>query len=140
MSLPTIHPAAFSPMPDAVGRAAALREPAPAGFAADLDAAVAADRTGDRAAEARQVAEQLVSTTFIEPVLALLREANQAAGPFAPSSTERRFTPFLDQHLAERIVRGANFPLVDRITEDLLLANRAGAELPAVEDHDHAST
>jgi Rod binding domain-containing protein len=74
--------------------------------------------SGDRQ-QLRGAAEQLVASSFIQPILAQLRESPFAAGPFAPGLTERQFTPLLDQHLADRIVRGANLPLVDVIVERL---------------------
>ena len=68
----------------------------------------------------RVAAEQLVATTFIEPVLALARESNAAEGPFAPGPAERRFGMLIDQYLADDIVRSANFPLVGQIERQLM--------------------
>ncbi|MHC4429988.1 MAG: hypothetical protein ACYS0D_15525 [Planctomycetota bacterium] len=85
------------------------------GFAQTLAHATA---SGDRQ-QLRSAAEQLVASSFIQPILAQLRESPFAAGPFAPGLTERQFAPLLDQHLADRIVRGANLPLVDVIVERL---------------------
>ena len=65
----------------------------------------------------REAAEQLVSTAFVTPVLGGLRENSTAAGPFAPSTAEKRFGPMLDQQFADRVVRAANFPLVDAIVD-----------------------
>jgi hypothetical protein len=65
-------------------------------------------------------AEQLVAGVLVLPVLDQLRESSQAAPPFAPGDAERRFGPLLDQALADRITRSANFPLVDRVREHLL--------------------
>lgn len=99
----------------------ALEPAAPAeGFAARLRAA----EPDDRLRTAREAAEQLVATVFVEPILAMLHAGNRAAEPFAPGSAERRFTPFLDQQIAQRIVAGANFGLVDRITEHLFSGHR----------------
>jgi hypothetical protein len=78
--------------------------------------------------EARTASEQLVSSAFILPVLAELRSSSMSEGPFAPGDTERRFGPVLDQHIADRLTQRSHFPLVDRLTEDLLrpAASRLG--------------
>jgi hypothetical protein len=70
--------------------------------------------------EVRRAAEALVSAAFIEPALATARSGSMAAGPFAPGDAERRFGPLLDQAIAERVVRGAGLPLVDRIAQHFL--------------------
>ena len=70
----------------------------------------------------REAAEQLVATTLVVPILAQLRETSRAAGPFAPSTAEKRFGPLFDQALSDRIVKGANFPLVDHLQRHLRTA------------------
>ncbi len=112
-----------------------VREPSASaeGFASRLRAA----EPNERRRAAREAAEQLVATVFVEPILATLHAGNLAVEPFAPGSAERRFTPFLDQQLAQRIVAGANFGLVDRITEQLFSGHRGGggvADEPPVLD------
>lgn len=72
-----------------------------------------------RATEARDAAEQLVSTAFVQPILSGLREMNNAAPPFAPTQAEKQFGPLLDAQLADRYVAGQNFPLVDRLAAQL---------------------
>lgn len=72
------------------------------------------------AAKAREAAEQLVATTLVLPVLKQLRESNNAAPPFAPTNAEKQFGALLDHRLAHDIVKGANFPMVDRLARDLL--------------------
>ena len=81
--------------------------------------------TGNEAAQsstqkARMAAEGLVSTTFIEPILKQLRESNNTPPPFGPGKAEKQFATLLDTKLADEIVRSANFPLVERITAQLL--------------------
>lgn len=71
-------------------------------------------RTDD---DLRAAAAGLVAAGFIEPILASLRENNQAAGPFAPSGAEKRFGPLLDTEFATRITESAQFPLIDAITD-----------------------
>ena len=70
--------------------------------------------------KARTAAEGLVSTTFIEPILKQIREANQTPPPFGPSQAEKQFSSLLDTKLADEIVRAANFPLVEQLTTQLL--------------------
>ncbi len=72
---------------------------------------------------ARRSAESLVSMTFVQPLLKQLRETSKAAAPFAPTQGERQFQGLLDAELAERLVRKGNFPIVDRITQQLLQKN-----------------
>lgn len=74
----------------------------------------------DAADRAREAAEQLVSTTLVLPVLKQLRESNNAAPPFGPTDAEKQFGSLLDHRLAHDIVKGANFPMVDRLARDLL--------------------
>src|SRR5690606_15227257 len=50
---------------------------------------------------ARGAAEEFVSVTLVEPVLASLRESNWAAPPFAPGDAERTFRPMLDARVAQ---------------------------------------
>jgi Rod binding domain-containing protein len=78
------------------------------------------------AQRAREAAEQLVTQTFVAPMLKQLRETNQAAAPFAPTQAEKQFRALTDADLAQRIVRAARFPLVDRLAQDLL--KRAGKD------------
>ncbi|MHC4948884.1 MAG: hypothetical protein ACYTG1_11575 [Planctomycetota bacterium] len=106
-----IPPASLPPA--LVDGRAALPAPGAAGvattFAAHLDAA-----RGDGSAP-RAAAAAFVANAFVQPVLASLRESTLATGPFAPGSTEKRFGPLLDRHLADRIASAPEFPLVDAI-------------------------
>jgi Rod binding domain-containing protein len=121
----------------ALAAAAPPREPTPLPPSAAAPRPLAADPTfdgllraagsGDGPDEAREAAEKFVSIAFIEPVLASLRESALAEGPFAPSDAERRFSPMLHQHLADRIVASANFPLVDRVVAQLTSRGGNGA-------------
>ncbi len=81
---------------------------------------------GDRFDEAGKAARQLVASTFIMPVLSTMREARFATGPFAPGDAERRFGPMLDQKLADRIMSGTDFRLIDSVQKQIL-ANEASA-------------
>ena len=68
----------------------------------------------------QEAAEQLVSTSFILPVLSMIRESAMSEGPFAPGMAERRFGPLFDQHIADNITQAANFPLIDAIVDRYL--------------------
>lgn len=65
----------------------------------------------------RQAMMKLVSTALILPALATLRDSPFREGAFAPGTAERRFGPLLDQAVADRVVAGANFPLIDVMVE-----------------------
>ncbi len=84
-------------------------------FAGILRGQCAADREAARAAAA-----QLVSSTFIVPMLAEMREGSFLAGPFARGFAERQFQPLLDQQIADRVTSGANFQLVEAIVDRLM--------------------
>ncbi len=92
-------------------------------FEDQLRAAPAEDKTQ----KARKAAQQFVGVVFIEPILASMRETNQATGAFAPGDAERRFGPLLDQHLSDRITSSSNFPLVDSLEKHFLSINAGRA-------------
>lgn len=70
--------------------------------------------------DARNAAEQLVATAFIQPMLATLRDATFGSEMFEPGLAEQRFGPMFDQHMADRITNAANLPLVDVIVDRLV--------------------
>lgn len=74
---------------------------------------------------ARAAAEQFVAITFVQPLLKELRSTTFAAPPFAPGQAEKQFQSIADQALADRIVQASNWPLVDRLTSDLLKRSAA---------------
>lgn len=100
----------------------ALRDPA-AGAGRDFQAMLGR-RLGDgqptTEGEAREAAEMLLATTFVEPILKSLRETSRAAPPFAPTDGEKQMRALLDQKLAHEIVRAGNWPLADGLARDLL--------------------
>ncbi len=77
----------------------------------------------------RQAAEEFVAIGLVQPILASMREMNNAAPPFAPGAAERRFGPMLDAEIAQRIVQSANFEVVDSVARQLLRAQ--GPSVPA---------
>lgn len=89
-------------------------------FAAALGRAVNVAAGGDAKGDARRSAEQLVAQTFVVPLLRMVREANQTPPPFGPSTAEKQMASLLDAQLADRIVRGSDLPLVERLSRDLL--------------------
>lgn len=76
---------------------------------------------------ARRTAENFVSMTFVLPLLKELRSSNHTAAPFAPTEGEKQFQGLMDAELGQRIVRTAQFPLVDKITSDILERSRRAA-------------
>lgn len=83
---------------------------------------------GSAEEQAHRAAESFVSLAFVQPILKQLRESSWAAEPFAPGAAEKQFGPLLDAEFSERITRAGNFPLVDRVAQDLLMqGERAGA-------------
>jgi Rod binding domain-containing protein len=69
---------------------------------------------------AREGAEQLVSVALVQPVFKQLREANEAAGPFAPGKSERTFRGMMDAQLSQHVVKSGHWGLVDRVAQMLL--------------------
>lgn len=78
---------------------------------------------------ARRSAEQFVSMALVQPLLKQLRESNHTAPPFAPSQGEKQFQSLMDAEVAQRMVRAAHFPLVDRLARDML--NKAQSSAPS---------
>lgn len=116
-----LEPRASATGPGAASSFRAISDPN--SFQASLDRAIA-QRDPD---EARSAAEQFVATSLVLPVLAHMREHNNAAPPFAPTQAERHFGAMLDGELADRIVKASNFPIVERLARDLQ-QNTPGAE------------
>ncbi|HMN40138.1 MAG TPA: hypothetical protein PKE29_04785 [Phycisphaerales bacterium] len=83
------------------------------------------------AAFARRTAENFVAIGLVQPLLKQMRESNHAAPPFAPTEAEKQFQGLADAELAQRMVRAARFPVVDKIAERLMDRYRAGAALRA---------
>lgn len=69
----------------------------------------------NRAKDLRKAAEQLVATTFIQPMLAKMREDPFKTDLFHGGRTEEIFGEQLDTILSERIVSRADFSIVDAV-------------------------
>lgn len=91
---------------------------------------------------AGEAAQKLVASTLVEPILKQLRETNNAAAPFGPTEAEKQFGPILDGQIADRIVGAADFPLVERIKQDLMKnsAYSAQATQASAISHDSVTT
>ncbi|MBX3324012.1 MAG: hypothetical protein KF757_13605 [Phycisphaeraceae bacterium] len=76
-------------------------------------------------ADAQNAAAQLVSITFVEPILKEAREARSTEPPFGQTPAERQFGSLLDAQTAQRIVSNWNLPLVDRIARDIIARSAA---------------
>ena len=90
------------------------------------------DRPGEQVdpeQQAKEAAQQLVSITLVQPLLAQLRATSTAAPPFAPTPAERQFRAMSDAHLAQEIVKAAQFPLVDRLARDMLSRSAGDAAI-----------
>lgn len=74
--------------------------------------------------QAREAAQEFVSLSLVQPVLAQLRKTNQAWGPFKPGAHEKQFGPLIDGQIAMRLTKAQNFPLVDAIARNLLEASQ----------------
>ncbi|MEM9066753.1 MAG: rod-binding protein [Planctomycetota bacterium] len=75
---------------------------------------------GTEEEQARQAAEQMVALTFVQPILAQMRESSDPAGPFKPSAAEKQFRSMHDRLIAGDLVKAANFPIVEQLTQDLM--------------------
>lgn len=89
-----------------------------------FDAAGAAERGAreggafaERFERAREAAQELVAGAFVKPVLSQLRDSTMAAEPFKPGTWERRFGPVVDQAVANELVKGDGWNLVDVMAE-----------------------
>lgn len=117
---------------EAIARSA--ERAAPGRTASEFRASLANQRharaeTKSREQEAEEAARQLVATTFIQPLLEQLNEPTFISeGPFTPGDAERRFSPLLHQHLADRIAEAGDFPIVDAVKRTLLAKSHGGSQ------------
>lgn len=81
--------------------------------------------------QTRESAEQFVAISFVQPILKQLRESNNAAGPFAPTAGEKQFRALMDADIAQRVVKSSKWPLVERVTQDLMKAAEKAPAAPA---------
>ena len=101
------------------------RDPRPArsagGFTSLLTASSDAARSAGKTREqqVRESVEQLVSSAFILPLMNELRDQPLDSDLFGGGFAEDSFRQQLDTILADRMVSGGNFPLVEVIHERL---------------------
>lgn len=64
-------------------------------------------------------ATEFVSSAFIMPVFAAMQQSTlrPTSGPFAVGDAEKRFSPLLHQHLADRLTKASKLSLVDAIVD-----------------------
>ena len=76
---------------------------------------------GERKLEAiREQSRKLVAEAFIAPILAKVRDTNQAAEPFGTSDVEKRFGPIFDRAVADAMVTPERFPMVESVERSML--------------------
>lgn len=85
-------------------------------------------------AKVREAAENFVSIALVQPVFKQLRSTNNAAAPFAPTKAEQQFQSMIDARLAQRLVKSSNWPLVDRLAQDMLKKSQGGSAIPPAAD------
>lgn len=81
-------------------------------------------------AKTREAAQNFVAIALVQPVFKQLRSTNNAAAPFAPTKAEQQFQSMIDAQLAQKMVKSGNWPLVDRLAQDML-KKAMGAAPPA---------
>lgn len=123
---------------------AVLNRPTGEGFAQRLQAlqaqasgdAAAGEMDADKAKTLRKAAEQLVATTFIQPMLVKMREDPFQSDLFHGGRTEEVFGEQLDTILSERIVSRADFSIVDAVYNSIAKrANLSAAGAQGVDTH-----
>ena len=90
---------------------------------AKAQAADAGGLSPERSEQLRTAAEQLVATTFVQPMLAKMREDPFKTDLFHGGQAEEIFGQQLDTIYSERIVAKSNFSIVDAVYK--MIANDA---------------
>lgn len=73
--------------------------------------------TNGKPDKVREAAEEFVSMSLVEPVLAKMRSMNMAAEPFAPGAHEKAFAPFVDKAWSKGLVKASGWDLVERVEQ-----------------------
>ena len=73
-----------------------------------------------REISALDTAQKLVSTTLIKPILAQARAARDAPAPWGQTQAEKQFGALLDNRIADDIAKASNFPIAQRIADQIL--------------------
>ncbi|GEM_PF-1343911 len=82
---------------------------------------------------ASEGAENLISVALVQPMLSKLRDSSWATEPFKPTSGEKSFRGMLDNAFALKIVRGGNWPLVEKVKQRLLARVQQAPQAGSVE-------
>jgi hypothetical protein len=97
---------------------------------------------GALAKKAREAAEEFVAISMVQPILAQLRQQPlvdpEDMGPLAPGRGEKMMQPLLDAQAAKGIVQAANWPMVERLSQQLLAKANALSGTPTTEIDRHA--
>ena len=104
-------------MPSVAGFAEA---PASDTFTRRMQALLEQDGGREKLETVREQAQKLVAEAFVAPILAKVRDTNQAAAPFGTTDVEKRFGPILDRAVADAMVRPDRFPLVKAVERSML--------------------
>ncbi|MCH2145680.1 MAG: hypothetical protein MK082_11140 [Phycisphaerales bacterium] len=82
---------------------------------------VLAEKQGhDQRATIREESRKLVAEAFIAPLLAKIREQNQAAAPFGTTDGEKRLGPIFDRAVADSMTDPERFPMVKAVERSML--------------------
>ena len=88
---------------------------------ADMVARFSSTEKGGKQVETiREESRKLVAEAFITPILAKIRENNQAAAPFGTTDAEKRFGPIYDRAVADSMSRPDSFPMVESVERYML--------------------
>jgi len=80
----------------------------------------------DKLSVVQEESRKLVAEAFIRPILSRIRQDNNAAPPFGPTTAENRFGPMSDQVLADAMTRPDRFPMIEAVERSLMKSmNRA---------------
>lgn len=89
-------------------------------FARRLESLLEQDGGERKLKTVREQSRKLVAEAFIAPILAKVRETNQAAEPFGTTDVEKRFGPIFDRAVADAMVRPDRFPMVQAVERSML--------------------
>jgi hypothetical protein len=89
-------------------------------FAKRIEALLEQDGGEQTLETVREQAQKLVAEAFVAPILAKVRETNQAAAPFGTTDVEKRFGPIFDRAVADAMVRPDRFPMVKAVERSML--------------------
>ena len=120
ISMPSIDLPAFGSASTEISSVMDDEKRTPETFA-DLVARFSATENGEKQiATIREESRKLVAEAFIAPILAKIRENNQAAAPFGTTDTEKRFGPIYDRAVADSMSRPDRFPMVESVERYML--------------------